>query len=81
MYSISIPFTDSHIVGQDKVRFSCPSGASLVLIEQSVTDGLAHYLSAGFYSPHTVKIWGKRRIRKNDEAKMDTSLQSSGLPV
>ena len=63
MYSISIPFTDSHIVGQDKVRFSCPSGASLVLIEQSVTDGLAHYLSAGFYSPHTVKIWCKRRIR------------------
>ena len=63
MYSISIPFTDSHIVGQDKVRVSCPSGASLVLIEQTVTDGLAHYFSFGFYSPHTVKIWCKRRIR------------------
>ena len=42
MYSISMPFTDGHIVGQAKVRSSCPSGASLVLIEQTVTDGLAH---------------------------------------
>ena len=63
MYSISMPFTDSHIVGQAKVRSSCPSGASMVLIEQTITDGLAHYLSVGFYSPHTVKVWCKRRIR------------------
>ena len=63
IYSISIPFTDSHIVGQAKVRSSCPSGASLVLIEQTVTNGLAHYLSVGFYSPHTIRVWCKRRIR------------------
>ena len=63
MYSISMPFTDSQIVGQAKVRSTCPSGASLVVIEQSVTDGLAHYFSLGFYSPHTIRIWCKRRIR------------------
>ena len=63
MYSINMPFTDSHIVGQAKFRSSCPSGVSLVLIEQTVADGLAHYLSVGFYSPLTVKVWCKRRIR------------------
>ena len=63
MYSISMPFTDSQIVGQAKVRSACPSGASLVVIEQTVTDGLAHYFSLGFYSPHTIRVWCKRRIR------------------
>ena len=63
MYSISRPFTDSHIVGQAIVRSACPSGASLVVIEQTVTDGLAHYFSLGFYSPHTIRVWCKRRIR------------------
>ena len=63
IYSISMPFSDSLIVGQAKVRSVCPSGASLVVIEQSVTNGLAHYFSLGFYSPHTVKVWCKRRIR------------------
>ena len=63
IYSISIPFTDSQIVGQSKVRSACPSGTSLVVIEQTVTDGLAHYFSLGFYSPHTIRVWCKRRIR------------------
>ena len=63
MYSISMPFADSHIVTQAKVRSACPSGASLVVIEQTVTDGLAHYFSLGFYSPHTIRVWCKRRIR------------------
>ena len=63
MQSINILFKDSQIVGQAKVRSSCPSGASLVLIEQTLTDGLAHYFSLGFYSPHTIKVWCKRRIR------------------
>ena len=63
MYSISMPFTDSQIVGQAKVRSTCPSGASLVVIEQTVTDGLAHYFSLGFYSTHTIRVWCKRRIR------------------
>ena len=63
IYSISMPFTDSQIVGQAKVRSVCPSGASLLEIEQTVTDGFAHYFSLGFYSPHTIKVWCKRRIR------------------
>ena len=63
MFSISMPFTDSEIVGQEKVRSTCPSGASLVVIEQSMTDGLTHYFSLGFYSPHTIRVWCKRRIR------------------
>jgi len=63
MYSISMPFTESQIVGQAKVRSACPSGASLVVIEQTLTDGLAHYFSLGLYSPHTIKVWCKRRIR------------------
>ena len=63
MYSISMPFTDSQIVGQLKVRSACPSGTSLVVIEQTVTDGLAHYFTLGFYSPHTIRVWCKRRIR------------------
>ena len=48
---------------QAEVRSACPSGASLVVIEQTLTDGLAHYFSLGFYSPHTIKVWCKRRIR------------------
>ena len=60
---ISIPFTGQQIVAPTKVRSVCPSGASLVVIEQTVTDGLAHYLSLGFYSPKTIKFWCKRRIR------------------
>jgi len=63
MYSVSIPFTDSQIVGQAKVRSVCPSGTSLVIIEQTVTDGLTHYFSLGFYSPHTIRVWCKRTIR------------------
>ena len=63
MYSISMPFSDSQMGGPAKVRSACPSGASLVSIEQTVTNGLAHYLSLGFYSPHTVKVWCRRRIR------------------
>ncbi len=63
IYSVSIPFTDNQIVGQSTFRSSCPSGTSLVVIEQTVTDGLVHYFSLGFYSPHTIKVWCKRRIR------------------
>ena len=63
MTSISMPFKESQIVGQAKVRSACSSGASLVVIEQTLTDGLAHYFSLGFYSPHTIRVWCKRRIR------------------
>ena len=63
MSSISMPFTESQIVEQAEFRSACPSGASLVVIEQTLTDGLVHYFSLGFYSPHTIKVWCKRRIR------------------
>ena len=63
MHSISMPFTESQIVLQAKFRSACPSGASLVVIEQTLTDGLAHYFSLGLYSPHTIRVWCKRRIR------------------
>ena len=63
MHSIKIPFIDSQTVSQAKVRSSCPSGVSLLLIEQTLTDGLTHYFSLGFYSPHTIRVWCKRRIR------------------
>jgi len=63
IYSISMPFSDSQIMGQVKIRSTCPSGASLVVIEQTMSDGLAHYFSLGFYSPQTIRVWCKRRIR------------------
>ena len=63
IYSISMPFTDRQIGGSSEVRSACPSGASLVVIEQTVTDGMAHYFSLGFYSPNTIRVWCKRRIR------------------
>ena len=63
IYSISMPFTARQIGGLAKVRSACPSGASLVVIEQTMTDGLAHYFSLGFYSTLTIRVWCKRRIR------------------
>ena len=63
MYSLSMPFTDDKIVEHTQLRSACPSGASLVIIEQSLTDGLVHYFSLGFYSQHTVRVWCKRRVR------------------
>ena len=63
LYSISIPFTDSQIVSEAKVRSACPSGASLVVIEQTFADGVVHYFSLGFYSQNTIRLWCKRRIR------------------
>ena len=63
MHSVSMPFVDTQIMGQARVRSACPSGASLIVIEQTVVDGLAHYFTFGFYSLHTVKVWCKRRIR------------------
>ena len=61
--SISMSFLDSQISGQANVRSACPSGASLLVIQQTLADGLAHYFSLGFYSSHTIKVWCKRRIR------------------
>ena len=62
-FSISIPFKNQQIVGPIKFRSACPSGASLLVIQQTFTDGLAHYLSLGSYSPKTIRVWCKRRIR------------------
>ena len=61
--SISMIFSDSQIGGPAKIRSACPSGASFIEIEQTMMNGLTHYLSLGLYSPHTVRVWCKRRIR------------------
>ena len=61
--SVSMLFTDIQIGGPAKISSSCPGGASLVEIEQTASDGLMHYLSLGFYSPQTVRVWCKRRKR------------------
>ena len=61
--STSMLFTDSQIGGLTNIRSACPSGASMVEIEQSTLDGLTHYLSLGFYSPQTIRVWCKRRSR------------------
>ena len=46
-----------------QIRSACPSGASFVEIEQTMSDGLTNYLSLGFYSPQTIRVWCKRRKR------------------
>ena len=61
--STSMIFSDSQIGGPANIRSACPSGASMVEIEQSTLDGLTHYLSLGLYSPQTVRVWCKRRSR------------------
>ena len=61
--SVSMLFRDSQIGGPAKISSSCPGGASLIEIEQTVSNGLVHYLSLGFYSPQTVRVWCKRRKR------------------
>jgi hypothetical protein len=61
--SVSMPFTDTQIGGPAQVRAACPSGASLLEIEQTMTDGMTHYLSLGMYSPNTVRVWCKRSKR------------------
>ena len=61
--SISMIFTDIQTEGPANIRSTCPSGASMVEIEQSTLDGLTHYLTLGLYSPQTIKVWCKRRNR------------------
>ena len=54
--SVSMLYTDSQIGGPAKISSACPGGASLIEIEQTVSDGLVHYLSLGFYSPQTIRV-------------------------
>ena len=61
--SVSMLFTDSQIGGPAKISSACPGGASLIEIEQTVSDGLVHYLSLGSYSPQANRVWCKRRKR------------------
>ena len=61
--SISSIILSNQIDGPAKIRSICPSGSSLVEIEQTALDGLTHYLSLGFYSPQTIRVWCKRRKR------------------
>ncbi|MGK5090643.1 hypothetical protein WDW89_01355 [Deltaproteobacteria bacterium TL4] len=43
--------------GPAVLRQICPSGVSKVEVQQSLKNGISHYLSLGFYSPQTLKIW------------------------
>ena len=61
--SISMRLPFSHHDDPKNTRSACPSGVSMVEIEQSAMDGLRHYLSLGLYSPQTIRVWCKRRIR------------------
>ena len=61
--SNSLIFAGNQIGDPAQIHSVCPSGASLIEIEQTATDGLAHYMSLGLYSPQTVRVWCKRRIR------------------
>ena len=61
--SISMIYTDSQTEGPANIYSACPSGASMVEIEQSTLDGLTHYLTLGLYSPQTIRVWCKRRNR------------------
>ena len=45
------------------IRSVCPSGTSLLEIEQTFSNGLINYISLGLNSPQTVKVWCKRRER------------------
>tara|TARA_Y100001970_G_C14198849_1_gene839861 strand:+ start:1374 stop:1709 length:336 start_codon:yes stop_codon:yes gene_type:complete len=63
IYGVSSHFTINQKKEIAQIRTACPSGASLVEIEQSILDGLANYLSLGFYSKQTIKVWCKRRER------------------
>lgn len=45
------------------IRSACPSGASLLKIKQTISDGLVNYISLGFIGPQTIKVWCKRRER------------------
>ncbi len=66
VYITSVIFSDTQISGPSKIRSVCPSGASMVEIEQTITDGLKYYLSLGMSSSQTVRIWCKRRNRNYD---------------
>ncbi len=44
-----------------QLRPLCPSGISKLQMEQTLTDGLFHYFTLGFYSTQTTRVWCKRR--------------------
>ena len=61
--STSMIFNNNQTEGPANIHSVCPSGASMVELEQSILDGLTHYLTLGFYSPQTIRVWCKRRNR------------------
>ena len=61
--STSMIFTNNQTRGPANIHSVCPSGASMVQLEQSILDGLTHYLTLGLYSPQTIRVWCKRRNR------------------
>ena len=63
IYAISSIVTITQDDKPAQIRSACPSGASFVEIEQTMSDGLTNYLSLGFYSSQTIRVWCKRRKR------------------
>ena len=67
IYAVNSIINISQVDEPAKIRSACPSGASLVEIEQTISDGLTNYMSLGLYSSQTVRVWCKRRERKNEQ--------------
>ena len=57
--SLNTAFAALEVGGPVKLRRACPSGVSKIHMEQTLRDGLIHYLSFGFYSQHTIQVWCK----------------------
>lgn len=39
----------------------CPGGISRLRVQQTIPNGIFHYVTLGFYSPQTLQIWCKRK--------------------
>lgn len=60
---VSTLLATTEISEATRLRPLCPSGISKLEIQQTLADGVLHYMTLGFYSPFTVKVWCKRRKR------------------
>ena len=58
-------FASMDLDGPNKLRRVCPSGVSRLEIQQTLNNGMLHYMTLGFYSPQTVRVWCKNRINQS----------------
>ncbi|MBF0236480.1 MAG: hypothetical protein HQM12_02145 [SAR324 cluster bacterium] len=54
---INTVFASRELTPPPSLRRICPSGVSKVEILQSFDNGMLHYLTLGFYSPMSIKVW------------------------